>query len=82
MTNPNTSNTIILDGKRIAYHTTTEFLVQVGRGPKGSYTTRYSFTGNLTQALMYYKSINIGRGYKKRLIAPSMNRPLLARAFS
>ena len=82
MTNPNTSNTIILDGKRIAYATTTEFLVQVGRGPKGSYTTRYSFIGNLTQALMYYKSINIGRGYKKRLIAPSMNRPLLARAFS
>jgi hypothetical protein len=31
---------------------------------------------------MHYNCINIGRGYKKRLIAPSMNRPLLARAFS
>lgn len=82
MTNPNTSNTIILDGKRIAYHTTTEFLVQVGRGPKGSYATRYSFTGDLQRAIMHYNCINIGRGYKKRLIAPSMNRPLLARAFS
>jgi hypothetical protein len=81
MANPST-NTIILDGKRVAYSTTTKFLVQVGLGAKGAYKTRYSFTGNLTQALMYYKSINIGRGYKKRLIAPSMNRPLLARAFS
>ncbi len=78
----NSINTVILNGKRVAYSTTTEFLVQVGLGPKGAYKTRYSFVGNLTQALMYYQSINIGRGYKKRLLAPSMNRPLLARAFS
>jgi len=78
----NSINTVILNGKRVAYHTTTEFLVQVGLGSKGAYKTRYSFVGNLTQALLYYQSINIGRGYKKRLLAPSMNRPLLARAFS
>jgi hypothetical protein len=73
--------TATLDGKRIAYTEDTEFLVQVGRGKSG-YTTRYSFRGNLHQAVMYYRCINIGRGYKKRLTMPAANRPVLARAFS
>jgi hypothetical protein len=75
------NHTATLDGKPIAWHDTTEFLVQVGKG-RGSYRTRYSFTGNLKQALIHYRCINIGNGYKKRLVAPSMNKPLLARAFS
>ena len=70
-----------LDGKKIAYHTGTEFLVQVGFR-KGSYKTKYKITGNLTQAVMYYNAINIGLGYKKRLIAPSFNKPVLAKQFS
>ena len=65
-----------------AFHSGTQFLVQIGFGPKGAYKTKYSFTGDLQRAIMHYNCINIGRGYKKRLIAPSMNRPLLARAFS
>lgn len=72
-----------LDGKRIAYHKDTEFLVQVGRGPKGSYRNRYSIKGNLAQAVMWYNGINIGNGYKKRLLMPSASRnPILARATS
>jgi hypothetical protein len=43
------------------------FLVQVGKGSKGSYTTRYSFD-NFNEAWFWYKSINIGMGYKKRLV--------------
>ena len=70
-----------LDGKDIAYGDTTEFLVQVGKG-RGSYRTRYSFTGNLAQAVFYYRCINIGNGYKKRLYSPNMNKSTLARAFS
>ena len=73
--------TATLDGKRIAYTDDTEFLVQVGRG-KGGYATRYSFTGNLHQAVMHYNAINIGRGYKKRLVMPNAMRPVLAREFS
>ena len=73
--------TATLDGKPIAYSTATEFLVQVGRG-KGAYQTRYRFTGNLAQAVGYYRCINIGNGYKKRLYAPSFNRPTLAKQFS
>jgi hypothetical protein len=73
--------TATLDGKRIAYTDDTKFEVQVGRG-KSAYTTRYAFTGNLHQAVMYYRCVNIGRGYKKRLVMPDANRPVLARAFS
>lgn len=73
--------TATLDGKRIAYTDDTEFLVQVGRG-RGAYATRYSFKGNLHQAVMHYRCINIGRGYKKRLVMPNALRPVLARALS
>jgi len=71
-----------LDGKKIAYCDQTEFLVQVGKGSKGSYKTRYSFVGNLRQAVFYYNCINIGNGYKKRLLMPSSKNPVLARQFS
>ena len=73
--------TATLDGKLIAYSDDTEFLVQVGKG-KSEYTTKYSFRGNLGQACAYYRAINIGNGYKKRLYAPTMNKPVLARASS
>ena len=73
--------TATLDGKRIAYTDTTEFLVQVGRG-RGAYATRYSFKGEIARAVMYYNAINIGRGYKKRLIMPAAIRPVLARELS
>lgn len=70
-----------LDGKNIAYAESTEFLVQVGKG-KSSYRTRYSFKGDLAQAVFHFNAINIGNGYKKRLVAPAFNKPLLARQFS
>jgi hypothetical protein len=70
-----------LDGKRVAYHSLTEFLIQIGKG-KSAYVTRYRITGSLAEALFYYKGINIGRGYKKRLYVPSFNKPVLARQFS
>jgi hypothetical protein len=71
-----------LDGKEIVYNSSTEFLVQVGKGKKGSYKTKYSFVGNLLQAVMWYNGINIGNGYKKRLYCPAMNKPILAKAAS
>ena len=75
--------TSVLNGKRIAYSTDTDFLVQVGKGSKGAYQTRYSFRGNLAQAVLYYNCINIGNGYKKRLYMPSCSKnPVLARLFS
>jgi len=74
--------TATLDGKRIAYNEDTEFLVQVGRYAKGKYETKYSFRGELARAVLHYRGINIGDGYKKRLVMPNAIRPVLARAFS
>lgn len=71
-----------LDGKKIAFASNTDFLLQVGKN-KSAYKTKYTFKGNkLNQAVMYYQGINIGNGYKKRLLMPSSNNPVLARAFS
>lgn len=72
-----------LDGKSIAYGPETVFLVQVGRY-KGSYKTRCSVTGNAAQAIIQYNGINIGNGYKKRLVMPgsSKNKGVLARQMS
>ena len=71
-----------LNGRRVTYTTTTKFFVQIGKDKKDAYVNRYVIEGNLTQAVLLYNAINIGNGYKKRLIAPSFNRPLLARAWS
>lgn len=63
----------------------TKYLVQVGHGPKGAYRTRYTLT-NQSQATFYYNCINIGNGYKKRLVRvdgrPAHAEQVLARAAS
>jgi hypothetical protein len=67
-----------LDSKLIAYHVSTAFLVQIGRG-KSAYRTKYKIVGNLTQAVLYYNGLNVGNGYKKRLLMPSARNAILAR---
>jgi hypothetical protein len=57
-----------LNGKPVAYHSATEFRIQIGKGYKGSYKNRMTIVGNLGQAVMWYNSLNIGNGYKKRLL--------------
>jgi len=54
------------------------FLIQIGRGKKGSYKTKWIFS-TLTQAHMYYRALNIGNGYKKRLV---LNGKVKIREFS
>ena len=71
-----------LNGVRIAYTSQTVFLVQVGRYSKGHYKTKYTIVGSLGQAVTYYNGINLGNGYKKRLICPEFNKQLLARQYS
>jgi hypothetical protein len=43
------------------------FVIQIGKGPKGRYRTKYT-TNNARQAELFYKGINIGNGYKKRIL--------------
>ena len=76
-----TLHTATINGKKVAYSSETDFLVQVGKG-KGKYKTKYSFKGNIAQAVFYYSGINVGNGYKKRLFVPSFNKPTLAKVLS
>jgi len=69
-----------LNGKAIGYCSETVFIIQLGKGPKGSYKTRMTFKGDLPRAVLWYNSLNIGYGYKKRLFMPSSAKnPVLAR---
>jgi hypothetical protein len=74
--------TASINGKQIAYSSETKFLIQIGKGPKGSYKNLYVFDGDLERAIFNYKCINIGNVYKKRIYVPSFNKPVLARAKS
>lgn len=76
-----TLKTATLDGKQIGYSSTTVFQVQIGKG-RSAYKTRYHFMGDLNRAVMHYNAINIGKGYKKRLVGYGLNKPILARQFS
>ncbi len=71
-------NTIKINGKDVQYSWDTFFQVQVGK-KKGAYTTRYSIMGDIRTAAFYYECINIGNGYKKRLL---INGKPIVRAFS
>ena len=77
-------HTATVDGKQIAFHDETEFFVEVGKG-SGSYKIRrYRYVGfdGLKQACATYRAINIGNGYKKRLVMPSSKNPVIARYIS
>lgn len=47
-----------------------QWRVQVGKD-RGAYKDRYTFPEhNESQAVAWYRGINVGRGYKKRLVNP------------
>lgn len=71
-----------LNGKKLIFHKDSTILVQLGKG-KSSYRTRYSFKASeFSKAVFYFNCLNVGKGYKKRLIVPSFNKPLLARVLT
>lgn len=72
----------VLNGKPIAYCYDTVFEVHLGKGKSAYNKGKWTFKGSLAQAVHYYNSLNIGNGYKKRLVAYSLNKPILARHFS
>jgi len=71
-----------LNNKKIVFHKDNEILVQTGKG-KQSYKDTWTFKAeNFAKAVFQFNCINIGNGYKKRIICHSLNKPLLARQFS
>lgn len=58
--------TVTIDDKTYTYGLHTMWLVEVGRY-RGAYKTRY-FRTTAADGVMYYRCVNIGNGYKKRLV--------------
>ena len=59
--------TVNIDGKDYTYSEGDRWRVEVGKGSKGKYDSRYTLD-NPQQSMAYYNGINIGNGYKKRLV--------------
>jgi hypothetical protein len=75
-------HTATVNGQSIGYSSETAFLVQVGKN-SSAYRTRSTFKGNFAQVWTCFAAINVGNGYKKRILMPSCNRnPVIARQFS
>ena len=56
--------------------------VQIGKG-KSIYKTKYQFNASeFGRAVFMYNGINIGNGYKKRLLCKTLIKPILVRTFS
>lgn len=70
--------TVTIDGRKLAYTSETIFLVQLGKN-RGAYRTKYTFKGDPFEAAKYYRALNVGRGYKKRLVMPHAKNPVLAK---
>lgn len=75
------TKTVSLDNKLIAYEDRHLFLVQIGRG-KGKYQNHNRVQGDLPHAVMLYNMLNIGNGYKKRLVCNDFNKPVIAKYIS
>jgi hypothetical protein len=56
------------NGRPVSYDRDTVFTIQTCHGAKGTFRTVYKFVGELSRAAKWYGAVNIGRGYKKRLV--------------
>lgn len=65
-------------GESIKYTDDTEFLIQIGKD-KGSYKTKWRIKGNLSQSHLYYESLNVAGGFKKRLVMTTSVKPIVLR---
>jgi len=79
---PVTLHIATINGKGIAYSSETIFHVQVGKN-RSAYRNRFTFKGNFAQVWAHFKAINVGNGFKKRILMPSCSKnPVIARQFS
>jgi hypothetical protein len=68
-----------LDGSKVAFHRDNIIMIQIGKG-KGSYEDTHTYLApDFPRAVMHYRCLNIGNGYKKRMVCWDLNKPILAR---
>ena len=74
---------INIDGKTYTCEQGDLWCVEVGRYARGAYKPRYTVE-TPQQGTFYYRAINIGRGYKKRLVLERANgqRTIIAKSAS
>lgn len=48
------------------------YFVQIGKN-KSAYKTKWTFYNERNRAVMYYNGLNVGYGYKKRLLIQDKN---------
>lgn len=74
---------INIDGKDYAFEDGDLWCVEVGRHARGAYKPRYAVE-TPQQGTFYYRCINIGNGYKKRLVLERANgqRTIIAKSAS
>ena len=61
------TSSITINGKSYQVTEKSKYQIQVGRY-KSHYENVYVFIGSPLQALGYYRGLNVGNGYKKRLL--------------
>lgn len=67
-----------INGRKIAYHSGTEFVIQVCQ--KGhEYKERLRIRGDFLRAYFHYSGINLDANHSKRLIMIGSHRPILAK---
>ncbi len=71
-----------LNGKEVVFSEHSIIEVQMGKNTS-NYKTHYEFQAkDFHLAIFYYNALNIGNGYKARLICKTLNRPVLAKKVS
>lgn len=55
----------------------TVFYIQVGKGTKGSYRTKFAVVGNVGKATLIFDMLNVASGHKKRLVADGVKKPII-----
>jgi hypothetical protein len=67
-----------INGRKLAYHSGTEFWVQVCQKGK-TYYTKYVFRGDFLRAYFHYIGINLGANWNKRLLMIGSHQPIIAK---
>lgn len=68
-----------LDGKKVSFHKDNIIEVHTGKISSHRYSKKWQFTPKeFSKAMIHYNGLNIGNGFKKRLICYQLQKPLLA----
>lgn len=74
--------TVSLNDKMVAYTDENIFRIEFAHGQKGRYRLQNQIKGDLPRAVMLYNMLNIGMGFRKRLVCRDFNKTVIAKHVS